>query len=372
MHCLGLVPGTHRVDLVDRPEPGLPGEGEVLIEMLECGVCGTDRHIIQGDWVRPEPGQAALVLGHEPLGRVLRAGTGVTGLAAGDLVTATNQRSCGLCAPCASGEVDLCLTAAGRGRGVGGLDGFLRPRLLDDAAFCVRVPEGLAEVAVLTEPLAVGQKAIEQARQTQRRLPGTRWTEQAGEPEWAAGLRFAVGGAGPVGMLIAIALRCHGGEVHVLDRVPADGTKAALVAACGAHYHCTSGMDLAGLAERLGHLDCAIEASGSGELLIALWRALGRNGVLALVGGGGGPLAPVHPGHLLGQALVRNQALVGIVASNPRHFRAALADLAIAQMRYPAAIRGIVTARHAFGEAAGAFGAVGSGDVKSVIRIADL
>jgi len=370
VRCLGVIPGTRRVDVFERPEPGRPGAGEVLIEMVECGVCGTDRHIIAGGWGRPEPGQQALVLGHEPLGRVLEAGCGVRHLAAGDYVSATNQRSCGHCAPCAAGEVDLCLSAAGSGRGVGGLDGFLRPRLLDDAAFCVRVPAELAGLAVLTEPLAVGEKAIDQVRQIQRRLPGTRWTQPEDAADWALGLRFAVGGAGPVGMLAALALRCHGADVQVLDRAPEDSHKARLVTAMGAHYRCTLGLDLGRLAEVLGHLDCAIEAAGSAELLVALWRALGRNGALAIVGGGGGEHAAMHPGHLLGQALSRNQAIVGTVASNPRHFSLALADLAIALGRFPEAAGGVITARHTFEHAERAFAEGTAADVKSVIRLA--
>jgi threonine dehydrogenase-like Zn-dependent dehydrogenase len=370
VRCLGVIPGTRRVDVVERPEPELPGEGQVLVEMVECGVCGTDRHIIEGGRPRPEPGQVALVLGHEPLGRVLRAGPGVGHLREGDYVTATNQRSCGCCDPCARGEVDLCLTAAGAGRGVGGMDGFLRPRLLDDAAFCVSVPGDLASVAVLTEPLAVGEKAIEQMRQVQRRLPGSPWTEQAADDGWARGLRFAVGGAGPIGMLVALALRCHGAEVHVCDRAPEDGVKAGLVAALGARYHHSAEMEDAGRwAAALGHIDGAFEATGSAEVLVALWRALGRNGALAMIGGGRGPAEPVHPGRLLGQALGRNQALFGTVASNTRHFRAALADLGLARQRFPAAVERIVTARHRFDDAAQAFEAAGVDDVKAVIRV---
>lgn len=372
MRCLAVVPGSRRLDVIERPAPEAPGAGEVLIEMLECGVCGTDRHIIAAGHARPAPGQAALVLGHEPLGRVLASGPGVRGLRPGDLVTATNQRSCGGCDPCVRGEVDLCRRAAGAGRGVGGLDGFLRPRLLDDAAFCVPVPAELEAVGVLTEPLAVGEKAIEQVRAVQRRLPGSLWTEAADRPDWGAGLRFAVGGAGPIGMLLTLALRCHDADVHLCDRAGPDSRKAHLAAAMGASYHCTAGLPAEAWREHLGEVDGAVEASGSAEVLLALWGALGRNGVLALVGGGGGHAEPVHPGRLLGQALGRNQALVGIVASNPRHFRAAVADLGIAFRRFPAALAGLVTARHRWDDAEHAFAEPGPDDIKAVIRIAGI
>lgn len=370
MRCLGVVPGTHRVDVVHRPEPGLPREREVLIEMIECGVCGTDRHIIDGGGGRPQEGEAALVLGHEPIGRVLRVGPGVKHLQAGDLVTGTNQRSCGGCASCDAGESDMCLTAAGSGRGISGLDGFLRPRLLDDAVFCVRVPGDLGPLAVLTEPLAVGEKGIEQLRQVQRRLPRSRWTEQADDADWAEGLRFAVGGAGPVGTLLALALRCHGAEVHVLDRAPAGGVKARILEGAGAHYHCTVEAGPAAVAHGLGHLDAVFEASGSAEVCVGLWRALGSSGAMVLIGGAGGEHPALHPGRLLGQALGRNQALVGLVASNPRHFRLALDDLTLCRRLFPGAISQVVTGRYDFDHGEQAFAAVGPEDVKRVITLA--
>lgn len=369
MRCIAILPGTNRVDVVDRPEPPLPGEREVLIEMLECGVCGTDRHIIASGQARPAPGEGALILGHEPLGRVLQVGAAVHHLQAGDYVTATNQRSCGHCTPCAAGEVDLCVSAAGTGRGISGMDGFLRPRLLDDAAFCVRVPSLLAPVAVLTEPLAVSEKVIAAMRQVQHRLPHSLWVEQADRPDWAAGLRFAIGGAGPVGALAAFALVCHGAEVHVLDRAPVGGAKARVIAALGAHYHCTEDTDALGVAEAVGPIDAAVEASGSGEMCVSLWRALGRNGVMGVVGGARNSDPPIPVGEVFSRALSRNQALVGSVASNPRHFVLALQDLAAGQARFPAALDGMISERCDFAHADAAFAAGHDDDIKRVIRV---
>lgn len=371
MRCLAVVPGTRRLDVVERPDPGLPGDDQVLVEMLECGVCGTDRHLIERGWGRPPAGESALVLGHEPLGRVLKVGQAVRHLRAGDYVTATNQRSCGACPSCAAGEVDLCTAAAGTGRGISGMDGFLRPRLLDDAAFSVRVPQELRAVAVLTEPLAVGEKMIEQVRQVQRRLPGSLWCVPPDATDWAAGLRFVVGGAGPVGLLMAMALRAQGGDVQVVDRSPADGRKARLVGEIGARYHCTDGHDVQDLADLVGPVDCALEAAGSADLCVGLWRSLARNGVMGMVGGASGSHPGLHPREVFGHALGRNQALVGIVASNRRHFTLALEDLGRFEARFPAAVRALITARHPFDHADGAFAAPHPDDMKQVIQVAD-
>jgi threonine dehydrogenase-like Zn-dependent dehydrogenase len=362
-----------RVEVVERPEPGLPAAGEVLMEMIECGICGTDRHIVDGGAARPAPGETALVLGHEPLGRVLAVGEGVGHLAPGDLVSATNQRSCGTCALCAAGEVDLCLNAAGSGRGISGMDGFLQPRLLDDAAFCVRVPAELVAVGVLTEPLAVCEKAIAHLRQTQRRLPHTPWSERAQEPDWGRGLRFLVGGAGPIGILAAFALRAHGGEVTVLDRAPADSRKADLLRRIGAHYVCSQGRageELIAQAVAVGPFDAAFEAAGSGDVCLALWRSLERNGALAVVGGAHSGETLLSPGELFGRALGRNLALVGSIASNPRHFTAALEDLGLCLTLFPEAIRGVISGRWGFDQAEQAFAPGGADDIKRIIRLA--
>ncbi len=353
-----------------RPEPGMPGPGQVLLEVLECGICGTDRGILASSHPLLPRGQKDLVMGHEPLARVLAVGAEVRHLAPGDLATATNQRSCGACEACLGGDADLCLETAGNGRGVGGMDGFLQPRLLDDAAWCVRVPSSLESVAVLTEPLAVGEKALLALRHAQRRLGYSRWSLRAGMEDWAAGLRFGVGGAGPVGLLAALALRCHGADVAIFDRAPSEGAKARAASSMGAVYVCTADMDTRALRDAVGHLDAVVEASGSAELAVALWRALGANGALVLIGWPGGPHPEMHPQALLGQALARNQVLVGTLASNPRHFQQALDDLALARLRFPHALEQFITARWDTARAMESWDWADHEAIKRVIRLA--
>src|SRR5215218_5742860 len=80
-------------------------EHELLIRVLEVGVCGTDREISEGHFGVGADGPS-LVLGHESLGTVERDGHGFS---KGDLVTATVRRSCRDCLACAEGAPDSCL-----------------------------------------------------------------------------------------------------------------------------------------------------------------------------------------------------------------------------------------------------------------------
>ena len=73
MRALRVRPPNPGVQLVDAPEPSL-GPGQVKVRVLECGICGTDRDIVEGKYGRPPEGRADLILGHENLGEVAEVG----------------------------------------------------------------------------------------------------------------------------------------------------------------------------------------------------------------------------------------------------------------------------------------------------------
>src|SRR4051794_41563365 len=77
MRAMTVIPGqADSADLTDLPEPE-PKEGELLVEPLFLGVCGTDREILDGAHGEPPPGHERIVLGHELLGRVKQGGGGI-------------------------------------------------------------------------------------------------------------------------------------------------------------------------------------------------------------------------------------------------------------------------------------------------------
>jgi threonine dehydrogenase-like Zn-dependent dehydrogenase len=91
VRALTVVPGTPgSAEITDGPEPQ-PGPGELLVEGLALGICGTDREILAGEYGWAPPGADRLVLGHESLGRVLQAPDG-SGFTPGDLVAGVVRR----------------------------------------------------------------------------------------------------------------------------------------------------------------------------------------------------------------------------------------------------------------------------------------
>jgi S-(hydroxymethyl)glutathione dehydrogenase / alcohol dehydrogenase len=82
-----------------------PRPEEVLVRMQAVGICGTDLHVVKGDWDRPKP----MVLGHEGAGIVEAVGDSVGGLAEGDAVVLSWAPSCGRCADCLRGRPAACI-----------------------------------------------------------------------------------------------------------------------------------------------------------------------------------------------------------------------------------------------------------------------
>src|SRR5918999_1948106 len=116
-----VVPGEPgSAELTELPEPE-PKDGELLVEPLYLGVCGTDREIVDGVHGEPPPGSERLVLGHELLGRVRDTGGGFE---AGQLVAGIVRRPDPVpCACCANGEWDMCRNGEDTERGIKALAG---------------------------------------------------------------------------------------------------------------------------------------------------------------------------------------------------------------------------------------------------------
>src|ERR671931_2142489 len=109
--------------LIEEVELAEPGPTDVVVRMAAAGVCGTDLHMVKGEWQRPTP----MVLGHEGAGIVEEVGEGVGGLAAGDRVVLSWAPGCGECANCRRGRPAACLVlhrAIGAGTLVDGTTGM--------------------------------------------------------------------------------------------------------------------------------------------------------------------------------------------------------------------------------------------------------
>lgn len=122
-----------------RPVPR-PGAGEILVEVLACGVCRTDLHVLDGEIAAHYP----VVPGHEIVGRVAELGAGVEGFAPGQRVGIPwLGHACGTCEYCRAGAENLCdaplFTGATR-------DGGYATHTVADARFCFPLPDGIDDL----------------------------------------------------------------------------------------------------------------------------------------------------------------------------------------------------------------------------------
>ena len=305
------VAGSTRVELVD------PTDGEVLLRPLEVGICGTDREIAHGMFgVSPADG-APLVMGHEVLAVVARAGGG---FAEGDLVTATVRRSCGRCLACDEGAPDSCLTGDYSERGITRLDGFACELLGEDGDQLIPVPASLGRLGVLAEPTSICERALRHARTIGGRQP---WRLQ----------RALVLGAGAIGLLTTFLLRQQGVETWVASLEP----EAPLVAAAGARY-----ANVAELGE-LGAFDLVVECAGNAQLMADALGLLRRSGIACLIGIDGRDQDVTVDGRVLGlDTVVEGRVLFGSVNAHRQDWLAAVDDLARLD---PELLRGLVGLR---------------------------
>jgi (R,R)-butanediol dehydrogenase / meso-butanediol dehydrogenase / diacetyl reductase len=173
--------GRIAVEQVPSPEPG---PGEVLVEIAECGICGSDLHMVLEQYAKP-----GAILGHEWSGIVAAAPSG-SGWSPGDRVVANPAPGCGVCRPCRRGRPSVCLNRA-TADFVGYRGAFCRYKTVATDGL-IRIPDSLpTRVAALAEPMAITLHAIRLAHVE-------------------AGDRVLVTGAGPVGLLLVAVLRAQG------------------------------------------------------------------------------------------------------------------------------------------------------------------
>jgi threonine dehydrogenase-like Zn-dependent dehydrogenase len=298
--------------VVDMPEPE-PGPGELLIDGIALGVCGTDREIIAGDYGWAPPGAERLVLGHESLGRVRQAPEG-SGFASGDLVVGVVRRpDPEPCLACAHGEFDFCRNGGYTERGIKELHGYGSERWTVEADYAVKLDPALEPVGMLMEPTTILAKAWDQI-------------ERIGARAYFAPERVLVTGAGPIGLLAAMLGAQRGLEVHVLDR-NTDGPKPDRVAELGGHYHHT---DVATVAKE-ALPDIIIEATGAEQVVAEAMAHNAAFGIVCLTGvsPSGRPLT-VDLGGLNRDIVLENDVVFGTVNANLRHYALAAEALATA------------------------------------------
>lgn len=229
-----------------------PGPGELLLEVLACGVCRTDLHVVDGEI----PARYPVVPGHEIVGRVIASGADVSDFPIGRRVGVPwLGRACGLCSYCREGRENLCddpeFTGATR-------DGGYATHVLADARFCFPLPEGLSDLEAA--PLLCAG------------LIGWRAYRMAGEAK-----RLGLYGFGAAAHILAQLAVAEGREVHAFTRA-GDTAGQDFARGLGCRW---AGSSLESPPEEL---DAAIIFAPVGALVPAALRAVRKGGRVVCAG----------------------------------------------------------------------------------------
>jgi threonine dehydrogenase-like Zn-dependent dehydrogenase len=365
MKAIALVPGTTTLRLVERPEPAITQPDEVKLRVLQVGICGTDREEASGGRAEAPPGKTELVIGHEMLGQVVEVGNAVSVVKPGDYAVLSVRRGCGHCPACDTNRSDMCYSGDYTERGIKGRDGYQAEYIVDSEENLVKIPTEMATIGVLTEPMSVIEKAIDEALLIQAaRLP------DANDPlHWLKGKQTLVAGIGPIGLLAAFALRLRGADVLGLGRQDASSVRPSMLTRVGAKYVDERLVKPNRLKEHLDPIDLIFEATGAASLEFDLLSALGMNGLYVLTGipGGDRPMN-IEGAALMRQLVLRNQVMVGSVNASRKHFQMAVDDLGRAREAWGNAIDQMITHRFHYTQFAEALSIHSPSEIKTVLE----
>jgi (R,R)-butanediol dehydrogenase / meso-butanediol dehydrogenase / diacetyl reductase len=251
-----VMQGLHKPLVIETLPDPTPGEGELVVKVGRCGICGSDLHMTED----PAYGKGAGdVLGHEFAGEVVALGKGTQGVALRDMVSVIPLVSCGHCASCRSGEVAWCDQFGLQGGGYAEF-AVTRPNQ------CVKLPASasLADGAII-EPLAVALHGVNMSGLKQ-------------------GDKILVLGAGPIGLAVAFWARRKGAADIVIQDLT--DFQQARAGGMGASGFVVDPVDPIGSAERAlgGKADIVFECVGVPGLIEQAVSQVKPRGTILLLG----------------------------------------------------------------------------------------
>jgi 2-desacetyl-2-hydroxyethyl bacteriochlorophyllide A dehydrogenase len=248
-----VVSAPGLVDVVDVPDPS-PGDDEALVSVSLCGICGTDLHVLDGDYPAV---RYPVIPGHEFSGTVVGVGRHVESLRLGAHVAVDPMIYCGSCVQCRRGATNLCLRGGGLGTTA---DGALAELIAVKASQCEVVSPGIpSSWAPVIEPLSCVIHAMDRIGPV-------------------LGERTLVIGSGAAGLLMVGTLAIAGAAVDVLEP---NAERRALAPAFGAESSAATVDELEASATGW---DLVVDASGSAEGIATGLGHLRRGGRLCIFG----------------------------------------------------------------------------------------
>jgi len=256
------------VDEVPRPHAGV---GEAVIRVTLTTICGTDLHIVRGEYlVRP-----GLIIGHEPVGVIVELGPGVTGVQAGDRVLVGAITPCGQCRACLSGHQAQC----GHGAGYEAIGGWRFGNTINGAqAEYLLVPYAQANLAKIPDELT-DEQVVLLADIASTGLAGA---ESGGVRIGDAVVVFA---QGPIGLSATAGAKLMGASLVI--GVDTDANRLQMARRMGADVTLDyKEVDVVNEVKRLtdGGADVSIEALGTQETFEEALRCLRPGGTLSSLG----------------------------------------------------------------------------------------
>jgi alcohol dehydrogenase len=263
-----------RIELQERPVPR-PGPGEALVKVTTTTICGTDVHILKGEYpVRP-----GLIIGHEPVGIIADLGAGVTGYEIGQRVVVGAITPCGQCFACLGGATSQCGggTETGEAHALGG---WKFGNTIDGCqAEYVRVPFAMANLTPVPDALTDEQVLM---------CPDIMSTGFGGAESGKIriGDTVAVFAQGPIGLCATAGAKLMGASrIIAVDGVPA---RIEMSRRLGADVvvNYTEGDPVEAIMELTGGrgVDVAIEALGTQQTFESCLRVLRPGGTLSSLG----------------------------------------------------------------------------------------
>src|SRR6266568_8353945 len=248
--------GTGDLRLEERPLPPL-GPRDVLVDVVSCGVCATDLHLLDGSiGLYPPP----RVLGHEVAGVVSAVGDNVSHVKPGDAVAMDTSVPCNTCFFCGEGQPFMCPNRVSVGAG------FSEYNIVP-ASVVYKLPAGInTEIGSLAEPLSCAMHAVARGE--------LRPTDSV-----------AIVGAGALGLLVLIVARLSGATHTVVSDLDAGRRELAL------HFGASrvvdpAAEDLVTIAREMTDgrgVDCAFEAVGTTATIEQAFNLPRRGGTLVQV-----------------------------------------------------------------------------------------
>ena len=256
-----------------------PGPGEAVIRVTLTTICGTDLHILKGEYLV----KSGLIIGHEPVGVIHELGAGVTGYAAGERVLVGAITPCGQCNYCLSGDWSQCGGPIGGWKFGNTIDGAQAEYLLvpNAQANLAKIPDDLSDeqVVLLADIASTGISAAESG-------------------DVKLGDAVAVFAQGPIGLCATAGAKLRGAGFIIA--VESDAVRTAMAKRMGAdvvvdHTRKDAVEEIRRMTGGKG-VDVAIEALGTQATFESALRVLRAGGTLSSLGVYSGKLSvPLEP-----------------------------------------------------------------------------